>query len=220
MDAREQLASEKEALGLYLSAHPLANVIKGRLPDGYSEIARLPHMAVGQTTRIIACVRSVRRFTVRGNRTMAVIEIEDLTERTEMVLYPDIYDEFGTDLNDDDIVEVVGKVDRRNDQFQIVGERISKDVTPIEAEPPSRLVRIVLSPSDDYWRDVEVLQRLDAILAEHDGHDRVEFEVCLGDRKVRIASGKHRVEWDDQLAEQVRETLLNATIQVEPELVA
>ena len=52
-----------------------------------------------------------------------------------------------------------------------------------------------------------MLQKLDAILNDHDGPDRVEFELTVGGRLVRVVNRKHRVEWDDDLAEELRAAL-------------
>ncbi|HYP60538.1 MAG TPA: DNA polymerase III subunit alpha [Thermomicrobiales bacterium] len=204
---RELLAFEKEAIGLYLSSHPLANVIRGRLPEGYAEIIRLPEIPTAQPVRVIASIRSVRRISTRQNKTMAAIEIEDLTDRIEAVLFPAVYEEFGTGLEADQIIEITGKVDRRNDQLQIIVDKINTDVTPIEPDVPSRRILLMLPKSDNYWQDVEVLQKLDAILNDHDGPDRVEFELTVGGRLVRVVNRKHRVEWDDDLAEELRAAL-------------
>ncbi len=215
MDQKLILANEKESLGMYLSSHPLANFIKGRLPDGYAEVIRLPQLAIGQSIKVIASVRTIRRITTKASKTMAVLEIEDLTERIEVVMFPEVFDEYGSDLIIDDIVEVTGKLDRRNDQLQLIADRVTKDIKPIEADPPSRTIRLGLPEATDYWRDVELLQKLDTILAEHDGFDRIEFELNVGGRRVRVANGKHRVDWDDHLANQIVEAIENITIRVE-----
>jgi len=157
--------------------------------------------------RVIASIRSIRRIATRQNKTMAAIEIEDLTDRIEAVLFPAVYEEFGTGLEADQIIEITGKVDRRNDQLQIIVDKVNADVTPIEPDVPSRRILLMLPQSDNYWQDVEVLQKLDAILNDHDGPDRVEFELTVGGRPVRVVDRKHRVEWDDDLAEELRAAL-------------
>jgi DNA polymerase-3 subunit alpha len=211
---RELLAFEKEAIGLYLSSHPLANVIRGKLPEGYVEIIRLPEMPAAQPVRVIASIRSIRRIATRQNKTMAAIEIEDLTDRIEAVLFPAAYEEFGTELEADQIIEITGKVDRRNDQLQIIVDKVTTDVAPIEPELPSRRILLRLPQSEDYWQDVEVLHKLDAILNDHGGPDRIEFELTVGGRPVRIVNRKHRVEWDDELASELRAALGTDGVQV------
>ena len=78
----------------------------------------------------------------------------------------------GAGLEIDQIVEVTGKVDRRNDQLQVIVEAISLDVEPFVPEPPHRRILLRIPRSDDYWRDVEILQQIDSILSEHGGTDQ------------------------------------------------
>jgi DNA polymerase-3 subunit alpha len=214
LEQRELLAFEKEAIGLYLSSHPLANIIKGRLPDGYAEIVRLREMTVGETVRVICTVRNVRRIPTRQNKTMAAVEVEDLTGWVEAVLFPAVYEEFGTGLVPDQIIELTGRIDMRNDQIQIVAGSIATEVTPIDPEPPSRLIVLSLPQSDDYWQDVEVLQKLDSILNDQEGPDRIEFELMVSGRPIRVANRKHRVEWDDELADALRSALGTERVRV------
>jgi DNA polymerase-3 subunit alpha len=214
LDQRQLLANEKEAIGLYLSAHPLSNIIRGPLPAGYAEIIGLPELMVGQSVRIIASIRSIRRISTRQNKTMAALEIEDLTGHIEAVMFPVVYDECGTDLEPDHIVEVVGKIDQREEQLQIVVEKIATEVRPIEPLQPFRRIVLSLPLSNDYWQDVDVLQRLDAILNEQDGPDRIELQLTVSGRPVRVADRKHRVEWDEDLATQLRAALGSDRVQV------
>jgi DNA polymerase III subunit alpha len=214
LDQRELLAFEKESIGLYLSAHPLNNIIKSRLPDEYTEIVRLADLANGQPARVIASIKNVRRIPTRQNKTMAAVEIEDLTDRIEIVLFPTTYEEFGNMLEPDTIIEVAGRIDRRNDQLQIIVESMTNEIVPFEPEPPSRRIVLVLPKSDDYWQDVELLQRIDTVLSEHDGRDRIEFELLVDGKAVRVANRKHRVDWDEALKSELAAVLGSERIRV------
>ena len=206
MDSRELLALEKEALGLYLSAHPLTDVIKGRLPEGFAEIIGLEER-LGNVVRLIGAIKSVRRITTRANRVMAVVDLEDLTGRIELVLFPDVYEASSAALEPDAIVEVAAKVERRNDQLQLVGERVSTEITVIEPVVERRRIVLNLPQSRDYWQDVEILQRLDALFGDHEGSDRVEFELDVDGERIRIVNHKHLVEWTDLLAQEVERSI-------------
>jgi DNA polymerase III subunit alpha len=214
LDQRELLAFEKEAIGLYLSAHPLTNIIKGRLPEGYAEVIALPDMPVGQVVRIIASIRSIRRITTRQNKTMSALEIEDLTGHIEAVMFPAVFDEFGSGLEPDMVIEITGRIDLRDEQLQIIVEKVDTNVQPIEPPPPYRRIVLSLPQSDDYWQDVAVLQKVDSILNDHDGPDRIEFELTVSGQPVRVANRKHHVEWDDQLADELRAALGTDRVQV------
>jgi DNA polymerase-3 subunit alpha len=203
IDAREVLAMEKEALGLYLSAHPLTDVINGRLPDGFVEIIQLEDRPVGQTVTLIASIKSVRRITTRASKIMAVVDLEDLTGHIELVLFPEVYEATSALLESDTIVEVVAKLDRRNEQFQLIGERISADITIAEQEIVRRRIILNLPQSRDYWRDVEIIQRLDALLDDHEGPDQIEFELDVDGERIRIVDRKHSVEWSEALSSEI-----------------
>jgi DNA polymerase-3 subunit alpha len=200
MDQSELLANEKEAIGIYLSSHPLQNAIGTRLPDGHTEIMRLADKAAGTSVRIICAIKGIRRIQTRQNRTMAVVDLEDLTGRIEMVMYPEVFDDFGSDLQSDQIVTVVARTDYRNDQLQLICERVLTEIESVAEPAPIRT--IVLSPprSADFWEDVEVLQRLDAILCDHDGPDEIVLQIYSGGVTRRIRSRKHMVDWDEELA--------------------
>jgi DNA polymerase-3 subunit alpha len=206
VDSRELLAMEKEALGLYLSAHPLTDVIKGRLPDGFVEIIGLEER-LGNVVRLIGSIKSVRRITTRANKVMAVVDLEDLSGRIELVLFPEVYEASSALLEPDSIIEVSAKVERRNDQLQLVGERVSAEITTAEPIIERRRIVLNLPQSRDYWHDVEILQRLDALFGDHEGTDRVEFELDVDGERVRVINHKHLVEWTELLAEEVERSI-------------
>ena len=220
-DPRELLAMEKEALGLYLSAHPLTDVIRGRLPDGFVEIISLDERPVGETVRLIASIKSVRRITTRANKVMAVVDLEDLTGRIELVLFPEIYEASSTLLEPDAIVEVGARIDRRNEQLQLVAERVSAEISIAQPELARRRIVLMLPQSRDYWQDVEIIQRLDALFDDHDGPDQIEFELDVDGERIRIVDRKHTVEWTDLLAQEVEQSIGDQRVRViEPLAVA
>ena len=85
---------EKEALGLYLSAHPLTDSSRAdclRICRNHWS-RRSAGWAVGPVDLLD---QIVRRITTAPNKIMAVVELEDLTGRIELVLFPEVYEEFG-----------------------------------------------------------------------------------------------------------------------------
>jgi DNA polymerase-3 subunit alpha len=78
---REVLAWEKELLGLYMSAHPLQEVLAHVAVggNGPSQIVDLLERPPGGKLRVVAMVTSVRRIATKTNKTMAIVGLEDLT---------------------------------------------------------------------------------------------------------------------------------------------
>ena len=205
--SKKLLAMEKEFLGLYLSDHPLTDILAGADLSGVSEIAQLEMKTPGDQVKIIAVVRTVRRITTRKDRTMAIAEIEDLGGSIELVAFPDVYDAIAEHLEPDAALCIVAKIDRRSEQLQLVCESVSPEI-PARRVPVERTeVTLNLPTSEDVWRDIELMQAIDALFADHDGSDRLVIELPTGAGVVRLRSRKHGVEWTEELAGAVHELL-------------
>ncbi|MBA3643598.1 MAG: DNA polymerase III subunit alpha, partial [Chloroflexia bacterium] len=140
--SRELLAWEKELLGLYMSAHPLTDVLakvdmRSRSGDVVQTI-ELEQRTPGDIVRMIGMVTAVRRLTTKSNRTMAIVEFEDLTGSISLVSFPESYDRYGALWVADSIVEVVAKLDRRAEELQLICESVSTDfLTAVATVPES-----------------------------------------------------------------------------------
>jgi DNA polymerase-3 subunit alpha len=153
-------------------------------------------------------VTSVRRITTKTNRTMAIVTLEDLDGTIELVVFPDCYDRHPGLFEPDVILEIVGRVERRGDDLQIVCDSASTELTKIQApHKPVRTVRIQLPISTDAMSDVETMQELDAILQRHEGDDLVELHLPRGGQVRVLRSRSRRVEWNDILEQELRQLL-------------
>ena len=142
LPARELLAWERELLGLYMSAHPLDEVLGPEFGKGvlsrYTQIVDLAERAAGQQVSVVGMVKSVRRIATKTNRTMAVLEFEDLTGTVELVAFPDCYERHADMWEADAILEVAAKVDRRGEATQLVCERARGKPEPVGVAEPAR----------------------------------------------------------------------------------
>src|SRR5918994_856739 len=122
--SREMLEWEKELLGTYMSDHPLSEILSADLRTEFGrslcEIAQLEGRSLGSTVRVLAMVASVRRIVTKTDRSMAVAVLEDLTGRTDFVLFPDAFERHGAALHEGAILDVRGRLERRGEALQIV----------------------------------------------------------------------------------------------------
>ncbi len=204
---KDLLAWEKELLGLYLSAHPLSEVMGAGVRQGTVQIVELDDRTPNEKVKLIGMVTGVRRITTKTNRTMAIIEFEDLTGTIELVVFPDCYERFADLWQPDAILEVVAKIERRGEQLQLVCETASVDVAPAVAASPSRVLHLRLPTSSDVWTDIRLMQEVDAILRRHEGEDVVVLHVRRQGAEVALRSRARRVEWTDALADELRVVL-------------
>lgn len=204
-DSRQILEWEKEFLGLYLSSHPLTAITGRGVPTGYHQIADVADRPLSQTVQVIAMIRSIRRITTKTNKTMAVIEVEDLTGTIELVAFPDTYDRVSGTIDADAIRVFSGRVDERGDSRQIILESVTEKLPNAVTLPTvADVVCIQLSFTGEYWQDVQTLQEIDrALNANGDGECDVHFLIDRAGEQIRVSSRSRHIRWDDDLQRQL-----------------
>ena len=220
MSDQDKLRGEKELLGLYLSDHPL-NRISGelaRLTD--ARALDITADLAGTEVRVGGIVRDLRRVVTRKGQIMAYAELEDLTGRMDLILFPAAYELYRRLFESDEPLVIQGKVDARSSSNRSYGNGGSTPApAPVldeehgpEAEEPAEQASIVV---DFAWRwddeecvplerrqvlHVEVpegvpdaVERLTAVLARHPGEDEVflHFQVDGSDVTVKAGDRYH-----------------------------
>lgn len=109
---RDILLWEKELIGLYVSAHPYAEVA-ARLGDTVTPIARAVELPDGEFVRVGGIITTVKEIVTKKGDPMAFVGFEDLTGRTELLVFPRTFAEFKDALLPDAIGIVSAKVSRR-----------------------------------------------------------------------------------------------------------
>jgi len=193
-DKAERLRFEKEMLGLYVSDHPLLGVEASlrRRTDG--SIADLMERADG--AQVVAggvITQFARKFTKRGEQ-MAVFVLEDLQSSVEVTVFPRLLVDIGHRLNDDAIVTVKGRLDRRDESRTSL---VALDVVVVEdlaAVAPSLRLRLGAAALDQARID-----ELKRILQEHPGGSPVLL--ALGQGKVLRLADEFNVDLDRVVGE-------------------
>lgn len=206
---KQLLAWEKEYLGTYLSEHPLTDVTMDARSRGrqFQPVAELDPEIAGQNVRILGIVAGIRKMTTRTNRTMAVIQLEDLTGTVEVVLFPEAFDRHGAVCVEDQILVVRGRADSRNDGIQIIADEISLyEIDERPAEEPETIVWLRLTASDDRDGDVMRMERLARLLRDFPGDDAVLLEIETAS-EVALLRSRIRVDWCPDLDQAVAEII-------------
>lgn len=114
---------EKDLLGLYVSGHPLEK-FQAILPAGFSNLADLSSLKANTEVHCLALVELIKRVTTKNGDPMLFVRIEDSTDSREVVVFPKVLAELKTLLHDGMIVQVDGKVSKRNGECSISAESI------------------------------------------------------------------------------------------------
>lgn len=124
----EQLTAEKEALGFFLSSHPLADheaVIQSYSSHSLSQLANL---GANQEVFIGGMIVGLRLTHAKRSRSgetrMARFKLEDLGQSVECVMFPDDFTRNKEMLKDDLICFVRANVDRTREQPGLIVSRL------------------------------------------------------------------------------------------------
>lgn len=123
----ELLGYEKEALGFYISGHPLVNLAKEIKYFSKLSIADLNKNFDKRDIQIVGFVNNIKKLKTKKGDNMCFLNLEDLTGEIEVVLFPKVFAEYGNAFGKDDIVFVKGKVDMKSDdKFNILADLVVK----------------------------------------------------------------------------------------------
>jgi len=194
----EQLAFEKETLGLYWSGHPVDRY-RGELrefgakaiaelsdtplaaapPDAWGPGGRKPIQADTSVGGVIAAVRQLK--TKKGDR-MAVFTLEDAQASVEVIVFPETFQKAAALIETGTLVLVRGKLERDDETARV----LASEILPLDSvrERVAREVAIrVKMPADR-----AVFEALGEVFARHRGDRRVSFEIEVpsGARALRV----------------------------------
>ncbi len=195
-DNKTVLTWEKELLGLYLSSHPLMEIFTNGTPRGFTQITDIGDRNVGERIQLVGMITGLRRITTKTNRTMAVLDVEDLTGSIEIVAFPDIYDQHATLLDSDAILAFTAKIDERGESRQLIADQMTVDLPVVKkAMSTGPTVSIRLPATSDVWSDISVMQSVDGALRRFEGEQEVVFTIPLRTGALQLKSRTRRVEW-------------------------
>jgi DNA polymerase III subunit alpha len=208
----QQLAYEKEALGLYWSGHPIDRVAADLNVLGAKTTAQLGAKANGVNggngrpggdVAVGGIIASIRPLKTRKGDRMAVIMLEDPHGSVEVVVFPEAYAKAAGVLETGAMVVVSGKVEVDEETVRMT----ATEVLPFEAmrQKMSRELAIKLTSPPHGRATFEALADL---FAKHQGDRRVilELELRREDHPLRVRAGlamQVRVQPSPQLASEV-----------------
>jgi DNA polymerase-3 subunit alpha len=198
----QQLAFEKEALGFYMSGHPLERHAEDLRAFGARPIAGLT--ASEADIWVGGIVSGLRPLKTRKGDRMCVFMLDDPTGSLETVVFPETFGKHGTLAENDTMVVVRGKFEKDDESARLVAteilpmgllrERIAREVAICLAMPP---------------HGRHTLELLADLLAKHRGDRRVSIELQMhgGGRGVRVKAdvGQIRVRPSEQLVAEVEQ---------------
>jgi DNA polymerase-3 subunit alpha len=185
----QMLAYEKEVLGFYVTSNPLshhAETINIYSTQNSSQLAE----ANGEKQIIIGGMITKIRFNLtktgrNAGSKMAVFTLEDLQGQVEVVMFPDVLNEYGHILVQDAVVFVKGKLDYRRERPNILASELIR-LEDVREKLAAR-VNIGLDAREVTKEKVAMIK---SICQHHRGRSPVYVAVRTDKGKVYTAADK------------------------------
>ncbi len=171
-DEREKLRKEKEALGFYITGHPLSGFTEEIQRFTTCTLQDLPAQADKSTVKIACMVEELKmKRTKRGDR-MAVLTVEDLTGSTELIVFPDVFERTSGLLKGEEPLFVTGTAEISESSSKI----IAQEITSLDSlrQETIKAVRLRLHES---ILTKELLGELQNLVFRYPGKSRLVFRV-------------------------------------------
>ncbi len=201
-EKKEQLAFEKEMLGLYVSDHPLMGAEAALRRKTDHTIDELTEVEEGSVRTIGGVVNGLQRKWTKKGDLMAVFVLEDLQSSIEVMVFPKTMSDIGHLLADDAVLLVKGRVDKRDDQPKFIAMEVEVFEGITDGAPPLRLKVAPHRLDPQTVDDLKVLLTRfpgEAQVFLHIGEDKVlrlpdQFSVdtshgLIGELRVLLGSG-------------------------------
>jgi DNA polymerase III subunit alpha len=186
LEREELLLGEKEALGVYVSGHPLKDCRRQLAKAVSCSIGALGERRDRETVTIGGIIGAVKVVTTRTGDTMMFARLDDLEGSAEIIVPAQLYAECRELLREDGLVLITGQVDQKAEgETKLVARAIITFVPDPDLEEDRLLVRI------DATRFMSGhLDELKRLLTDHAGSAPVIVEMRTTEGDVRLRFGE------------------------------
>jgi DNA polymerase-3 subunit alpha len=175
-DEKHMLELEKEAIGFYITGHPLDEYRD--LMEKYTNVDALSIAEDGvadrEVVRIGGIVRNIKAIMTKKGDPMAFVDIEDMHGSVEVTVFPELYSSAADVLVTDTPVFVQGQVQKNEKNVKIIADSVVRIADAEASWAASLHVRI-----DTMAVEEDSLGRLLEVLCKYPG-------ACRGFLHVRI----------------------------------
>jgi DNA polymerase-3 subunit alpha len=192
----QQLAFEKETLGLYWSGHPVDRFADALREFGAKSTGELAEQTttgprsngwgpggpkpIEPDTAIGGIIAAIRQLKTRKGDRMAVFTLEDALGSLEVIAFPEAYHRAASLIETGTLVLVCGKLERDDESVRVV----ASEIAPLDSVRERIAREVAIRVKQPARR--EVFETLGEIFARHRGDRRILFEI-----EVPASSSRH-----------------------------
>jgi DNA polymerase-3 subunit alpha len=182
-DQTTLLRYEKEALGLYVSAHPLQGLREQLRDEIEVPVGALDDVGDGAITWTGGVVSGAQKRVSKNGGVWLLFRLEDVDGAIECRAWPKMYETYRDLLVEDAIVKVKGRIEKRAEGDSVLGviEVVKfngvSEYHPLEVVVDAACVR------------PEVIDDLKRVLGDFPGHVPVVLQMVRGEQRARMRVG-------------------------------
>ncbi len=199
-DRTALLAAEKEALGLFISEHPLKAVRGALATRTECTLSELAAKRDGDWVRVGGIVTATKRIRTKKGDPMMFATLDDLDGQVELLIFGKVLEASGDALAPDRILIVRGRVDHKDGTTCLIvqeaeefapSEQEIADAQARAAELEAARRRVVRVRIDAARVPATILDDLKEVLERHPGESEliVEMRTSSGERRLRFGNG-------------------------------
>lgn len=235
---KEVLAWEKDLVGVYVSEHPLTQIMLELKDVITSEAGDLNAEMDGQQVVIAGMVQRLRRHITKKGDEMAFVTVEDERTTCDIVVFPRVWDKTKRLWNPESVLVIGGRVDaKRRDTPNILcawvktpeearssgRQRKSPDTDTPDPKPPApsqqteeRTVLVRVTRSGEQTQDVQRMRTVHGTLVKHSGRDHFIIHLIGADGKaVELAFPNETTGYSPELERELAAMLGSGAVHLE-----
>ena len=209
----ETLRREKALLGFYMSGHPLTRFREEVTAFAKPRIEHLTTVTTGKTVRLCGIVLDVHTRLDRKDNTMAFFNLEDFSGTVRVIAFSDLYEKNRELIQEDSMVVVSGKVDRRGERGE--SSIILSEIFPLQSAVEKLTKRLMIGFQNGNQEE-DKIERVRMMLGKHPGTCPVYMIVHSPDgNKHVLKSRKYSIRPNLLLVTDLRKILGNNNVCIE-----
>lgn len=106
---KDRLGWERELLGLYVSEHPLEDY-REKFQNKVIPVKDLPERARNSLVEIGGLIQKIKKIITKAGSPMLFVTLEDLTGKTEVLVFPRVLERTGAVWQEDKVIRVKGRI--------------------------------------------------------------------------------------------------------------
>lgn len=184
-DETELLKNEKEALGFYITGHPLTkyNMLLRKIKA--KKTSELKDAIDKENIRIGGVLRSLKKKTVKSTgELMAYLTLEDDEGSTEVIVFSELYKNSIKLLKKDTLILVKGNIDRDEKGIRVR----ARELSGLEDTGRNNMKQLEICISDPLTCS-ESLRSIRSLVAGYPGDCQLYLRIRLNESQTLIATG-------------------------------